>query len=141
MTGKEYMKQIQIARRGIRLLSEQIERDSVLASGVKAIRYDVDKVQTSPVGDRMTDIVAGIASATDELKKKIEELQEKENEARGYLIRLREEHERVLVYHYFDSMRWEDVAEKMNYSDTYVYDLKNKALDELTEILKESEKI
>ena len=110
MTGKEYMEQIRNVRREIRLLEEQILRDTVYASNVKAIRYDVDRVQTSPDGDRMADIISGIVGAEDKLYKKVKDLMKREDEARNYLLQLREEQERVLVLHYFNDLKWDDVA-------------------------------
>lgn len=136
MTGKEYMNHIRQVRREIRLLEEQILRDTVFASNVKAIRYDVDKVQTSPDGDRMADIISGIIGSEEKLYKKIKELMKKEDEARQYLIQLREEQERVLVLHYFNDLKWDDVAEQTGYSLSRVYEIKNEGLNELTELLK-----
>lgn len=135
MTGKEYMEQIRQVRREIRLLEEQILRDTIYASNVKAIRYDVDRVQTSPEGDRMAEIISGIVGAEDKLYKKIMHLMRKEEEARAYLLQLREEQERVLVMHYFDDLKWDDVAEQSGYSLSRVYEIKNQALNELTDIL------
>lgn len=136
MTGKEYMEQIRNVRREIRLLEEQILRDTVYASNVKAIRYDVDRVQTSPDGDRMADIISGIVGAEDKLYKKVKDLMKKEDEARDYLLQLQEEQERVLVIHYFNDLKWEDVAEQTGYSLSRVYEIKNEALNKLTELLK-----
>lgn len=141
MTGKEYMERIRNVRREIRLLEEQILRDTVYASNVKAIRYDVDRVQTSPDGDRMADIISGIVGAEDKLYKKVTDLMQKEEEARQYLIQLREEYERVLVLHYFEGLKWEDVADKIGYDDKYIYDVKNRALDALTQLLTKSDEI
>ena len=141
MTGKEYMERIRNVRREIRLLQEQILRDTVYASNVKAIRYDVDRVQTSPDGDRMADIISGIVGAEDKLYKKVKYQMKKEDEARTYLVQLREEHERVLVLHYLDGMKWEDVAAKVGYDDKYIYDVKKNALDELTQLLTKSDEI
>lgn len=141
MTGKEYMEQIRNVRREIRLLQEQILRDTVYASNVKAIRYDVDRVQTSPDGDRMADIISGIVGAEDKLYKKVTDLMQKEEEARQYLIQLREEYERVLVLHYFEGLKWEDVADKIGYDDKYIYDVKNRALEALTQLLTKSDEI
>ena len=135
MTGKEYMEQIRNVRREIRLLQEQILRDTVYASNVKAIRYDVDRVQTSPDGDRMADIISGIVGAEDKLYKKVKDLMKKEDEARNYLLQLREEQERVLVLHYFNDLKWDDVAEQTGYSLSRVYEIKNDGLNELTQLL------
>lgn len=136
MTGKEYMEQIRNVRREIRLLQEQILRDTVYASNVKAIRYDVDRVQTSPDGDRMADIISGIVGAEDKLYKKVKDLMKREDEARTYLLQLNEEQERVLVLHYFNDLKWDDVAEQTGYSLSRVYEIKNGALNDLTELLK-----
>lgn len=141
MTGKEYMEQIRNVRREIRLLEEQILRDTVYASNVKAIRYDVDRVQTSPEGDRMADIISGIVGAEEKMYNKVKYLMQKEEEARGYLIQLKEEHERVLVLHYLEGLKWEDVAVKVGYDDKYIYDVKKTALDELTKLLTKSDEI
>lgn len=135
MTGKEYMEQIRNVRREIRLLQEQILRDTVYASNVKAIRYDVDRVQTSPDGDRMADIISGIVGAEDKLYKKVTDLMKREDEARNYLLQLREEQERVLVLHYFNDLKWDDVAEQTGYSLSRVYEIKNDGLNELTQLL------
>lgn len=136
MTGKEYMKQIRDIRREIRLLEEQILRQEVYASNAKAIRYDLDKVQTSPVGDSMAVIVSDIVESTHKLRDMIVRLMKKEDEARMYLIQLREEQERAIVLHYFDGLNWDDVADHMGYSISRVYEIKNEGLNELTEILK-----
>lgn len=141
MTGKEYMQRIRDVKREIRLLEEQILRQEVYASNAKAIRYDIDRVQTSPVGDNMAEIVADIVESTYKLRDKILKLMKQEDEARLYLVKLREEHERVLVLHYFDGLKWEDVAEKIGYDDKYIYNVKNNALDELTQVLTKSDEI
>ena len=141
MTGKEYMEQIRNVRREIRLLEEQILRDTVYASNVKAIRYDVDRVQTSPDGDRMADIISGIVGAEEKMYNKVKYLMQKEEEARTYLIQLKEEHERVLVLHYLEGLKWEDVALKVGYDDKYIYDVKKDALNELTKLLTKSDEI
>ena len=139
MTGKEYMHKLREVRRRIRLLEEQIERDTILAAGVGAIRYDKERVQTSPEADRMADIVAKICETQDKLKNEIITLQLLEEDTIGLLVHLKEEHERVLTYHYLDGAEWSDVAKLMGYTEKYIYELKDKALDALTEVLKKTE--
>ena len=135
MTGKEYMETIRRVRRDIRLLMEQIERDSVLAQGVTAIRYDVDRVQTSPVSDKMADIVARITETTEKLYDRIALLQGLEDDARRLLVNLEQEHERVLVYRYIDEMSWVSIAERMGYSEKHLFIIRDKALSELDELI------
>jgi len=125
------METIRRVKREIRLLMEQIERDSVIAQGVTAIRYDVDRVQTSPVSDRMGDIVARIAETTELLYDRISLLQGLEEDARRLLVNLKPEHERVLVYRYIDDMGWAQVSEKIGYNEKYIFTLRDSALNEL----------
>lgn len=140
MRGDEYMRHIVNVRREIRLLMEQIERDETIAAGVKAIRYDFDKVQTSPQ-DILPEIIANIVITTEKLYNRIETLQKLEEAARGVLLQLKEKHERVLVLHYLNNMTWERIAKELSYDEKYIYEVKDAALDELTEVLQSSEKI
>ena len=125
------METIRRVKREIRLLMEQIERDSVIAQGVTAIRYDVDRVQTSPVSDKMGDIVARITETTELLYDRISLLQGLEEDARRLLVNLKPEHERVLVYRYIDDMGWAQVSEKIGYNEKYIFTLRDSALNEL----------
>ena len=135
MTGRDYMETIRRVKREIRLLMEQIERDSTLAQGVTAIRYDIDRVQTSPVSDRMGDIVARITETTTLLYDRIALLQGLEEDSRRLLVNLTTEHERVLVYRYIDELSWISVAERMGYSEKHVFAVRDKALEELDELI------
>lgn len=141
MTGKEYMDEIRKIRRKVRALREQILKNTTLASSVKAIRYDIDKIQSSPDGERMTDLIAEIIAEEQKLHKEIAKLMVKEKEARDYLLKLKEEHEIILTLHYLDGISWDDIAQKRNYNEKYIYDLRKKALDELTEVLTKSDQI
>lgn len=137
MNGREYMETIRKVRRDIRLLMEQIERDAAIASGAQAIRYDVDHVQTSPIGDRMSDIVANIVENTDTLLNRIQTLQALEHDARHLLLNLKEEHERALVLHYIDDMPWSQVADKMGYGEKYIFVIRDNAFRELDDLLQD----
>lgn len=140
MTAHEFMENIKQCRRKIRLLNEAIGRDRVLAAGVKGIRYDKDIVQSSPVADRMADIVARIIENTNALEEEIMKLQLYESEMRDYLLQLQEKLERALSLHYLDGRNWAEVAVIMNYDDVYIYKVRDKALEELDAIIATSEK-
>jgi len=133
------MTEVRAIRRKIRLLEEEIARDTTLAEGVGAIRYDKDKVQTTPEPDRLTIIIGKIIENKEELEREVCKLQEKERQIREFLLKLPEKYERVLVLHYFESRNWAEVAVIMNYDDRYVYEIKDKALKELDEVLKQTE--
>lgn len=136
MNAKEYMHNIRQIRRRIRLLEEQIERDTILAAGVGAIRYDKINVQTSPVADRMADIIAKIIETTTKLKEEIHLLQIKEEECIGLLVQIDEQYERLLTYHYLDGYDWLEVAGLMHYTnERYCYEVRDRAFAELDELL------
>lgn len=135
MTGREYMETIRKVKREIRMIMDDIERETVLAAGVKAIRYDVDKVQTSPAGDRMAAIIARITEDTDRLNERISYLLDLEETARRILVNLRDESARVLELHYLDGLSWVAISERMGYSDKHVFKLYDRALQEFDEIL------
>ena len=139
MNAVDYMHNIRNIRRRIRSLKEQIERDTVLATGLTAIRYDKDKVQTSPVGDRMTDIVSKIIEKTKELEIEIQTFQLAEEEAISILSNLKEEHERVLTYRYIDGISWNEVSMIMGYNERYIYEIKDRAFEELQKELNKTE--
>lgn len=140
MTGQEYMQMIQKNRREIRMLLEQIERDSTIATGVRSATFTSSRVQSSRLDDRLTDITSRILTSTEHLKQRIKTFQDAENEARQLLVQLKDERERVLTYRYFDGMNMTQIADKLNYSCGHVYEVHNKALDDLTELLNRSGK-
>lgn len=48
MTTKEYLLQVNTARRALKSYEEELERLRIQAAGLRAITYDKDPVQTSP---------------------------------------------------------------------------------------------
>lgn len=55
--AKEYLNRYHKARRAIALLERSIEEQAIKAQGVMAIRYDKDRVQTSPLNKLEADAV------------------------------------------------------------------------------------
>lgn len=140
MTGKEYMSEIRQTVREIRFLNEQIERYTIIATEVRSAIFPADRVQTSRSGDRMIMNISKITQAKEALKERIAKLQAYEEEARQFLLQLKKDHERLLVYKYFDDLSVANIAINLNYNESYVYELHKKALDELTAVLKRSGK-
>lgn len=79
----------------------------------------------------MVDIVSKIIDSTHELEDEIHTLQMYEEEANGYLVQLKDEHERVLALHYLDGISLAEVSVIMGYHEKYIYDVRDKALAEL----------
>lgn len=134
------MTSIQKTIREIQMLNEQIVRYTTMATEVRSAIYPTDRVQSSRSGDRMINNVALIVQAKEALKQKIAILQAYEEEARQFLLQLKPDYERLLVYKYFEGLNVANIAINLNYNESYVYELHKKALDELTIILKRSGK-
>ena len=135
MTGRDYMETIRKTRRLIRLLNEQIELDYQIATECTGIRYDKDKVQTSPTGDRMATTFARIDENVARLNAEVDRLHSLLDDANILFINLKEEHERVLTLYYVHDVSLLEVAERMGYSERYIFELRNTALKELDSLL------
>lgn len=73
MTAEQYLQQIQILDVQIQQDMEQLDELKNRAKGVTAIRYDKDKVQTSP-SDRLCSDVCSIVTLDDRITNEIDKL-------------------------------------------------------------------
>ncbi len=133
--AKEYFRQIRKEQLEIIHLGKMIEREEMTLLP-KAIRYDTDKVQLSP-DDILARSAAEIADMKEELQRSIGVLKEKKAKAESVLMNLDNSDEReVMRWYYMDSdgsrlLKWEDVAEKMNYNKRWVLKIHGRALANL----------
>lgn len=72
MTAKKYLEQIQLLDIKINQDCERLERMRAAASGVSAMRYDKDIVQTSPAGDRLCLDVVRIVELDEQIDAEID---------------------------------------------------------------------
>ena len=118
MKAREYLKQIKREQIEICRLQEQI--DTAEASLLpKAIRYDLDKVQTSPE-DPMYSVLAEVDEYKQEMLKRVHRLTLRRRKAIRMLDQLKDSRQRqVLFLYYLDPglLTMEQVAEKMIYSE------------------------
>ncbi len=138
MTAKEYLQRIRSERLEIQQFEERIEKQrySLLPSG---IRYDVDKVQTSP-DDPMMRVYAEIDKLDRKIKEHLERLTTHYNIAMSNIMLLdKSEHRQVLVLYYLgqELLTWQMVAERMSFSEQRIYQLHNEAIAELEKIWKD----
>ena len=71
MTASEYLRQVEVLNVRIDQKRKELERIQNEAYGVKGMRYDTDRVQTSPV-DHMPDMVIRCIELEEEIRKDIE---------------------------------------------------------------------
>lgn len=107
----------------------------LLPSGV---RYDKDKVQTSP-DDIMSRVLAKAMDMRTELEISITKLQERQIQAEKMIQQLENSDEReVMRYYYMDledgkPLTWEQVGIRMNYYKRHVLRIHGKALNNLAD--------
>lgn len=132
MKAKEYLKQIKREQIEICRLQEQI--DTAEASLLpKAIRYDLDKVQTSPENP-MYAVLAEVEEYKKEMQKRVYRLTLRRRKAIRMMDRLNDSRQRqVLFLYYLDPgiLTMDQVAQKMIYSKREAWRIHDAALDRL----------
>ena len=141
MTAKEYLRDIHSYKRIVESLSDQVEAISTEIEGVKAMRYDRDRVQTSPT-NRLEELMAEL----------LPELTRLEAEYIKELVRYRTEllkrisliatlpnqlHVTVLTLRYVDGKRWEEIALETDYSFRHITRIHGDALQSFTALHKD----
>ena len=140
MDVKVFLKGIRAERMEIASLSEAREQlESTLLP--KAIRYDVDKVQTS-VSDRLFVVIADLNELDRKLEKRIIKLSADVSLAYELIAQIKTpECREVLMLRYLMGKRkpltWLEIAQQMEYSEQHVKEkLHGKAISEAREVWK-----
>ena len=127
---KEFLSRYYYLSLKVDSLKEELRCLELLADGTQGINYDEPRVQKSP------SLKAPFVRYLDKLEKKRKQIDEKIEE----LLNLKEEIEEaiatvndpvmelVLTYRYINCYDWNDVAEKLGYALSHVYNLHRKAL-------------
>lgn len=125
MTAKEYLSKIQIYHRAILSTQLRIEELEHQASGIRAITYDRDKVQTSPE-NRIEDIMIKVDALTRKLTRQIMKYQREVLKREKQIAELeRAEYAQVLQMKYIDGMNLLQITLAMRDADggqRYSYD-------------------
>lgn len=125
---KHHLELIRDAEKNINNKRLELEALRYKASGAGAIRYDKDKVQTSPQ-DYMTMAIADLV----ELEKQIREAETDIEDMKGqaYIV-VRQMHEpeqrAVIEWYYLNGLSMIDTAEHLNLSERSAYYLREDAL-------------
>jgi GH35 family endo-1,4-beta-xylanase len=105
----------------------------------QAIRYDKDRVQTSP-DDKFSEICAKISDMQEELGRSIVKLKTKQMNAERMIMGLDNTDEREVMRWYYmtvedgKTLTWEEVAAHMNFDKRHVLRLHGNALIHISEI-------
>lgn len=133
--AEKYLKQIQDVERVLNSKRDELEALRYKASGAGAVRYDKDRVQTSPqdyLAMAMADII--------EIEKQIEEDEASIENMKGQaysIVRKMEkpEHRALIEWFYLNGISMPDTADRMNMSERNAYYLKDEALESFGAIM------
>lgn len=137
---KEYFKQIRKEQSELMHLIEMRRREE-LSLLPKGITYDGDRVQSTPE-DTLSKTAAKIVDIQQEIDSSILGLRKRKAEAESYISKLECSNEReVMRWYYMDNdcgklLSWQQVAEKMGYTEKHVLKLHGTALLNLSKELK-----
>ena len=128
MTAKEYLRQLYIMRRQLRSIRMKLEELQLEAVGIGAIRYDKERVQTSP-----EDYLPGSVSDLLDVEKKYQRMIVRYHTAVQQRIRMIEKLDnptyiRILTLRYCDGLSFDKIAVEMNYTYRHVLRLHGNAL-------------
>ena len=142
MTAKTFLREVRHEQTEVARLESKLEylKKSTLPGG---IRYDKDKVQTSP-DDRISDIMAEIGDIEMELEEDIYKLLKDISQAYKMIGSLTSsKHRDVMRCYYLPDVEpggelptWDDVADRMHYTREHVLRLHGEALKEMNDATK-----
>lgn len=120
MKAKTYLLQLQTYQREIKTLAEKIEELRTQAEGVKAIRYDLDRVQTTPENRqeaiiiRMVEVISKYAAA---IVRYHEEVQTRQEQINGLADPVQIE---ILSLRYISGWTLNKIAREKHYSYEWI---------------------
>ena len=123
------------------MINCKVEQISELRSMLlpSAIRYDKDKVQTSPSSDSITDTIAKVVELEEKLDADIDRLVALKSVARDKIERMENDVEKVILYkRYFNNKSFENIAVECGYSWRHIHRLHADALKNFDKIYKMS---
>ena len=138
MSSKEFLNKMRHIDMIINCKLEQVaELKSMLLPG--AVRYDKDKIQTSPSADVISDTMLKIVELEEKINADIDKLVEMKSLARDKIERMENNVEKVILYkRYFGNESFEQISVEMGYSWRWIHKLHNDALKNFDKIYNSS---
>lgn len=131
MTAKEYFKQLFILEAKYQSKCEEVQDLRLLATSTGALRYDKDRVQTSPSADQIPNAIIKIVEAENEAMRIAVQLADTKQEIVDKIVNLDDgNHIRLLCLYYVRKYKLEDVADIMHFSYDWTKHLHGEALKE-----------
>lgn len=133
MTAKQYLKQIKAIDGRIRRLKDRINTLRMTSDGLKAVSYDKDKVQTTPI-DSMAETISEIIDLERQTHIEILKLETLKSKATLMIHSINySEGEDVLYLRWIQGMNFYDISDTIGYSLPHTHRIHGKALQLLNE--------
>lgn len=120
-----------------RLHNKRLELEALRykASGAGAIRYDKDRVQTSP-DDYLAKAMVDIIEIEKQIEKEENNIEKKKGKAYGVVRKMGTAEQRVLIeWYYLNGLSMQETAIKMSIAERTTYYLRDDALEEFGKLL------
>ena len=136
MNAKEYLEQIQLLDVKIQQDLERLEEMKHSASGMRAIRYDTDKVQVSPA-DRMSADIARYIDFNERINREIDKFTNAKEKIINQIQGMTNpDHIKVLFKIYVQYKSISDIADEMGIACRTVVKKHSKALRQFEDVHK-----
>lgn len=133
MSIKEYLLQALALDKQIKAKQDQIRRLRDMQESISGT-IAPDKVQTSRKNDRMGDITAHLLDLIDEYAKDVTRLLKIKYDIKILIDSVENaDYRTVLEWRYVNYMKWDEIAEQMNYNERWVHRLHDRALKAVEE--------
>ena len=120
-----------------RLHNKRLELEALRykASGAGAIRYDKDRVQTTP-DDYLAQAMADIIEIEKQIEKEENNIEKKKGKAYGVVRKMETAEQRVLIeWYYLNGLSMQETAIRMSIAERTTYYLRDDALEEFGKLL------
>lgn len=125
---KHHLELIRDAEKNINNKRLELEALRYKASGAGAIRYDKDKVQTSPQ-DYMTMAIADLVELEKQIREAETDIEDMKGQAYIIVRQMKEPEQRAVIeWYYLNGLSMIDTAERLNLSERSAYYLREDAL-------------
>lgn len=125
---KHHLELIRDAEKNINNKRLELEALRYKASGAGAIRYDKDKVQTSPQ-DYMTMAVADLVEIEKQIREAETDIEDMKGQAYIIVRQMKQPEQRAVIeWYYLNGLSMIDTAERLNLSERSTYYLREDAL-------------
>jgi len=126
---KQDLEQIRDTEKNIKAKQDELEALRYKASGAGAIRYDKDRVQTSPQ-DYMAMAVADIVEIEKQISEAQAEIEQMKGDAYALVRRMDKPEQRTIIeWYYLNGLSMANTALHMNMSERSAYYLREDALE------------